>query len=99
MSGTSTPISDEADSNTSMEEDRELLLQSTAMNTIEPEDNGIAAMEPARKTGAGERVRREEVTSYVWFMVAMISISGLLFGLDTGIISQVCYLTCSRPGC
>ncbi|CAD6572828.1 MAG: myo-inositol transporter [Cyphobasidiales sp. Tagirdzhanova-0007] len=72
MSGTSTPISDEADSNTSMEEDRELLLQSTAMNTIEPEDNGIAAMEPARKTGAGERVRREEVTSYVWFMSSLL---------------------------
>lgn len=33
-------------------------------------------------------VKQERVTLYVWFLTAMISISGLLFGLDTGIISE-----------
>lgn len=39
------------------------------------------------KKGA-DRVRREQITFYIWFITAMISISGLLFGLDTGIICE-----------
>ncbi|KAK9897855.1 general substrate transporter [Cystobasidium minutum MCA 4210] len=51
-------------------------------------DDPIEASGRGLPAGAG-RARKERVTAYIWFLTGMISISGLLFGLDTGIISGI----------
>ena len=61
------------------EEDREL-LRDGEWDTDPIDKNG----------GLSEQLMTEDATAYIWFLVVMISISGLLFGLDTGIICTLC---------
>ena len=52
-------------------------------------DGGEIDGKVANDAGSHGRESSERVTYYVWFITGMISISGLLFGLDTGIICEM----------
>jgi len=93
--GASTPVSSTG-STASFRENQELLADlklDTHKRTASPssdedgkvgDDNGSTIVGTSTR---GVPHKKERVTAYVWFLTAMISISGLLFGLDTGIIS------------
>ncbi|KAL7009025.1 hypothetical protein EMMF5_001222 [Cystobasidiomycetes sp. EMM_F5] len=74
-----------ADSNGSKDdelEQRELLSSSVRLDGRRATDS-VAARLPAKDSNNGN------ASVYLWFLTSMISISGLLFGLDTGIISGI----------
>jgi len=79
------------DSTGSLEEDRELIPTAngsmTALDIGDSDSQSDINAKSAKYDGHGRE--HDKVSLYVWFITGMISISGLLFGLDTGIISGI----------
>lgn len=76
------------DSTGSLKEDRELIPTAngsmTALDIGDSDSQSDINAKSAKYDGHGRE--HDKVSLYVWFITGMISISGLLFGLDTGII-------------